>query len=201
MAMLESVWNQKRPTSLEIKKMWEELQINFEPIKNQAIDKLLENLRKTHVNGGAEFVCFRLEENTTFHWFGSRNRLDEINFFDRFLNLPIVVESFSVIQFGKSKVSNTNFEWASSFTFDGELAQALVQGGAYHKFDGSDYEAKQIGANFCESLFGHRFSDIQMYKTHESFTEWFHNIAWDVTWLGFDKLEIKVWLLCVTDTD
>lgn len=201
MAMLEPIWEQNRPSFFEIKKMWDELQVRFEPIKHQAIDELLLNLRKSHVNGGAEFACFRIEENPVFHWFGSRNRLDEINFFDRFLNMPIVTENLSAIRLGESKVSNTNFEWASSFTLDGELAQTLVQGGAYHKFGGSDYEAKQIGANFCEVLFGHRFSEVQMYKTHKPFTEWFYDIAWDATWLGFDKREIKVWLLCVTDTD
>jgi hypothetical protein len=201
MTMIEPIWEQERPSASDIEQLWRELNITFETLQNPAIDELLSHLRITHINGGAEFACFRLFEHPVFHWFGSRNRLDEIDFFNRFLNLSVVAESLPALKLGESKVSNTGFEWASSFTFDGELAQTLVHGGAYNKFNGSARTAKQIGMRFCDALFGDRFLEVQMYKSDQPLTKWFHDIAWDITWLGFDKREIKVWLLCVTDTD
>jgi hypothetical protein len=86
-------------------------------------------------------------------------------------------------------------------TLDGEIAQALVQGGAYKKFSGTAREAKDLGGRFCYALFGDRFTEIQIYKTYKAWSRWFHGVAWDVTWLALDKRFMKVWLLCVTDTD
>ena len=199
--MLEPVWEQECPSAAEIEQMWRNLRFTLEPMQHPAIDELLRHLRNTHVNGGAEFACFRLSESPALHWFGSRNRLDEINFFDRFLSLPVVDKALPALKLSESRISDTGFDWGNTLTFDGELALTLVNGGAYHKFNGSARAAKEIGARFCDALFGDRFMEVQMYKSHAPFTKWFYDVAWDVTWLGFDKREIKVWLLCVTDTD
>lgn len=199
--MLEPNWKQKRPTKAEIKRMWDELEVIPEQIDSQTLEKLLYHLRETHVNGGAEFFAFRLKDHPTFHWFGSRNRLEEINFITRFLNLPIVSENIVVINPNKSLISETEFEWASSFVLDGELAETLIHGGAYHKFNGSGITAKKLTMSFCEEIFGNRYLEIQMYKSYRPFTDWFYDVAWDVTWLGFDKRNLRVWLLCLTDTD
>src|SRR5687767_6371980 len=149
--MLEPVWDQERPTAADIDQMWRELGVTVEPIQDPAIDEFLHHIRNTHVNGGAEFACFRLFASPTFHWFGSRNRLGEINFFNRFLSLPIIDEALPAIKLGESRISDTGFEWSNTLTFDGELALNLVSGGAYHKFNGSARAAKEIGARFCDA--------------------------------------------------
>ena len=77
----------------------------------------------------------------------------------------------------------------------------LVQGGAYAEFSGTAREAMNVSGRFCDALFGDRFKEILLFKSHEAWSDWFCNVAWDATWVGFDKRESKVWLLCVTATD
>jgi hypothetical protein len=181
--------------------MWRELLFTHEPLSHPTIDEVLHHLRATHANGGAEFAQFIVSEHATLHWFGSRNRLDEIDFFDRFLSSPAVASAIPALKIGASGVSGTGVEWGNSLTLDGEIAQVLVNGGAYKKFGGPAHEAKDIGRRFCESLFGERFTEVQIYKSYKPWSRWFYDVAWDATWLGFDKRHVKVWLLCVTDTD
>ncbi len=201
MVMLEPNWEQDRPSFSDVQKMWAELQLTHEPLTDAALENVLHHLRATHANGGAEFAQFKLSAHPTLHWFASRNRLDEINFFERFLGSPAVASALPNLKVDESGVSQTGFEWGSSLTLDGEIAQTLVQGGAYEKFPGTAREAKEIAKQFCDVVFGDRFNEVQVYKSYKPWTKWFCNVAWDVTWLGFDKRHVKVWFLCATDTD
>lgn len=199
--MLEPNSDQERPSSADIHRMWSGLRITHEPMSHPALDEVLHHLRATHANGGAEFAQFGLPEHPTLHWFGSRNRLDEIDFFDRFLSSPAVSSALPALKIGASGVSGTGFERGSPLTLDGEIAQVLVQGGAYDKFAGPPREAKEIAGRFCEAVFGHRFTEVQIYKSYTPWSGWFYDVAWDATWFGFDKRNVRVCLLCVTDTD
>jgi hypothetical protein len=96
------------------------------------------------MNGGAEFVRFQLSSHPVLHWYGSRNRLDEIKFFDHFLTLPPVASTLPNLQIKKPLAADTHLQWGSSFTLDGELAETLVRGGAYERFKGTAREAKTI---------------------------------------------------------
>jgi hypothetical protein len=201
MPMLEPNWRQERPSSTDVQKMWKELQITQEPFPHPAIDNVLRHLRATHTNGGAEFAQFKVSEHPTLHWFGARNRLDEIDFFDRFLSSSPVSSALPALKIDASGVSGAGFEWGDTLTLDGEIAQVLVQGGAYEKYAGTAREAKEIAGRFCVAVFGERFTEVQVYKSYKPWSDWFYDVAWDATWLGFDKRHVKVWLLCVTDTD
>jgi hypothetical protein len=199
--MLEPNWEQERPSLSEIQGFLAEFQVAFEPWSHPALDRLLELLRSTHVNGGAEFASFKLAMHPVLHWFGSRHSLDEIDFFERFLALPTVVANLPELEIEYPFRIAPEFEWGSSFTLDGEIAQTLVSGGAYDRFTGTGKEAKEIGVQFCSALFDGRFTEVQVYRTSQGWTRWFRRIAWDHTWLGVDNREHRVWLLSVTDTD
>jgi hypothetical protein len=201
MAMLEPDWEQARPTFDEVKRMWAELNVSNDPLENPAIDELLKHLRSTHSNGGAEFARFAVSAHPVLHWFGSRNRLEEIDFFTHLVSHPSVVATFSPVITASPEISLKLWGGVPPFTLAGELAWVLVQGGAYDKFSGTAREAMNVAGSFCDALFGDRFTEILQFKSHESWTGWFYNVAWDGTWLGFDKRESKVWLLCITDTD
>lgn len=201
MTMLEPNWEQQRPSLEDIQRMWKELRITHEPFQHPAVEEVLHHLRAAHVNGGAEFAQFKLSENPGFHWFGSRNRLDEIDFFDRFLSSSAVSSALPALKIGEPAFSEAAFEPGSALTLDGEIARTLVQGGAYERFAGTAREAKEIARRFCDAMFGDRFDDLQIYRSYKPWSQWFFDVAWDVTWLGFDKRYVKVWLLCVTDTD
>jgi hypothetical protein len=199
MTMLEPNWNQPGPTIEDVKRMWTEIKISNDPLNDAAIEMLLKELRLTHDNGGAEFARFAFDPHPVLHWFGSRNRLDEINFFRGFFAFPGVVETFAPLQSGS--ISLKLGVGGNPFKLDGELAETLVYGGAYTRFSGNSRQAKDLASRFCDAVFGDRFEEILLFSSHEAWSDWFYGIAWDHTWIGFDKRECKVWILCVTDTD
>jgi hypothetical protein len=117
--------------------------------------------------------------------------------------MPPVVAGLPALGIQEPLRAEPDFRFGSAFTLDGELAAILVQGGAYPKFrfQGTAREAKEVGARFCDALFGDRFTEVVVYISHTAWSSWFKNVAWDITWLGFDRRESRVWLLCLTDTD
>jgi len=200
--MLTLDLEQKRPSEEEAQQMWGELQVTPVPFQHPALDELLERFRAIYVNGGAEFARFQLSENPVLQWFGSRNKLHEISFFERFLTAPAAASALPSLSIQNPLPSPLNLkEDTSAFTFDGEVAKVLVRGGSYMSFQGTASEAKAIGVRFCDALFGQRYDEIKMYISYDAWSPWFGNVAWDVTWFGVDKRNSQIWLLCATDTD
>lgn len=200
--MLTPDWEQEPPSAEDVQQMWRELQIQPLPFQHPALDQLLEDLRATHLNGGAEFGRFQVSDHPVLHWFASRNKLEDINFFDQFLTVSAVINALPSLDIKNPLPSPLQLRPDSSaFTFDGELARTLVVGGAYEQFKGTAGEAKAIGVRFCDALFGDRYDEIQMYICNDAWSDWFSGVAWDITWFGIDKRNNQIWLLCVTDTD
>ncbi len=194
--------DQYRPSEEEIEQMWQELQVVYIPLEDPSVNKLLQELRKILVNGGAEFARFKVSPHAVLNWFGSRDLLNEINFFEQFVTLPPVMDGLSALEIETPLTTDLDLtEDTSAFTLDGELAEALFLGGADEEFEGTAKQAKDIGMKFCETLFGSRYDEIQMYISQEPWTEWFAGVSWDVTWFGIDKRNYQVWVLCITDTD
>jgi hypothetical protein len=94
-----------------------------------------------------------------------------------------------------------NFQATSSFLFDGELAGSLYAGGAYTSATGDGRTEKENALAFCEALFELRFSEVQYYSSHEAWTSWFGNIAWDWTAILFDLRTRALSILAITDSD
>ena len=92
------------------------------------------------------------------------------------------------------------FEWGSSFTLDGEIAEELVLGGCYKSFPGTPTEAKDLGGRFCKALFDNRYTEVRAYRSFNCWHEWFYCVD-HVTWLLIDKRYRRISLLCLTDTD
>jgi hypothetical protein len=201
MDLLEPIWSQEKPNDSQISQMWNDLEISHEPFEHPAVDDVLRYLRQSHTNGGALFSQFRISDHPTFHWFASRNRLWEMDFFRRFLSSTAVVSSLPELQIDAGSLSEPGFQWGNSLTLDGEIAFLIASGGAYGKFEGTSRDAKNLGARFCDALFADRFIEIQVHSSHQPWSRWFCGVAWDSTWLGLDKRFSKVWMLCTTDTD
>lgn len=200
--MLEPDWQQERPetTVAAIRGLWENLRIDRCAEAGPPVDRLLGALRKTHVNGGAEFGMFSVAACPTFHWFMSRNRWEEIAFPEHFLRAPAVTSPLPEVC--KEPVVNSfGFEWGSAFTLAGELGQLLALGGAYVKHEGGAGEAFAIADDFRKWLFGERFDEVLVLKSLKPWSAWFCDIAWDATWLVVDKRHSRVSVLAVTDTD
>jgi hypothetical protein len=191
--------NQKRPTFEESRRIWDASVFSLQIDGQGEPEEFLREIRKIYSNGGAEFARFTIAVDPRLDWFVSRNRLDEIHFLEHFLKSGALSEALPVLQ-STEQEEPMNWEWSSSYVLDGEFAYTLKMGGAYEAFAGSGVEAKQLGAKACEILFGSRYDDLFVFKTYKSWSLWFHDIAWDATWIGVDKGTRTVWILCITDT-
>ena len=177
------------------------LQLIHMPLHHPALDELLHHLRAIYQNGGAEFARFQVVDCSLHEWFTTRTRQDELPFILNVLNNPTVISAFPVLRAQAPLKADPRIEPSSALTLDGELAQVLVQGGAYTQFSGTGSEAKAIGQRFCQALFSDRYTDMQIYKSSTAWSEWFGDVMWDCTWFGLDLHENQVWILSVTDTD
>lgn len=100
-----------------------------------------------------------------------------------------------------TSMETLKWDWWSSYLLAGDWARTLMTGGAYEKFKGGARHAMGIGERACFELFGLRFEDLMVFRSSAPWSEWFFDVAWDMTWAGIDKCEAKAWVLCITDTD
>ncbi|CAN5140530.1 hypothetical protein BH10CYA1_BH10CYA1_58580 [soil metagenome] len=197
--MLTQQMNNPKPSQQEIEQMW--LSLSFDRITEVEIpiSDVLEQLNKI---GLAEFAKFRVSQHWVLDWFGSLDRFEEIDFFQKFLKSPSVIGSLTQLELKDTLPCGVlKLEPSSAFTFDGEVAKALYDGGAYSQYHISDREAKNFGIRLSDSLFSFRYSEVPIYRSSDAWSDWFYGIAWDITWFGFDKRNYECWLLCLTDTD
>jgi hypothetical protein len=203
MDWLKPELEQATPTTEHLQKMWESLEIVVEPFTSGAGQAYMEAICTTHVNGGAVMGQFLVKGDRTLEWYASRQSLEEINFFDRFVCTQTIIAALPALKIQKPLRCELQVEFKrnNAFTLDGDLGFTLFQGGAYEQFKGSAAEAKQLATDLCDGLFGDRLDEISVYKTHLAWCDWFADVAWDMTWFIVDRRHGRIWLLCLTDTD
>ncbi|STQ90787.1 hypothetical protein [Iodobacter fluviatilis] len=195
--MIEPNWNQERPSHSEIQEFWNGSIFDEVGVQIEGASKVCNELKSTHVNGGCDIFCATFINHPVLHWFVSRNRLDEISFFEKFLSSRVFGERQIKFEFD----NNLEWEWSSSYILDGDIARTLKSGGAYKAFSGSGKEAKALGQLLCTDIFGERYDDIQIFKTYKPWSDWFYDVAWDQTWMIVDKRNLLIWAILLTDTD
>jgi hypothetical protein len=198
---LEVDWNQERPSDAASEWLWRSVEIRPLPDVPPLVDEYLAELRRVNVNGGAVYARFEVTGSRDFDWFATRNRWDDISFFSRLLSSSSVSSSLPAVTKEAAFDESVTFEWGSSLTLDGELARALVIGGAYKKFEGPPRAAKELAARACEAMFGDRFLDIEVFKCWKPWSSWFHDVAWDSTYIIIDRRSQVVSIFASTDTD
>jgi len=189
--------------------------VALEPVQQveEQVDRALDRLRVTHSNGGAFLATVRVGSDDVFDWFASRNRLLENDILPLLLRrrefrtlLPEVKipEDLPAIENHEacSIAASDGLSFDNPFLLDGQLGQRLFAGGAYapeSRITGND--AMQLAAQYCQAAFGRRYEEVSLFSSYEAWTPWFAGIAWDWTSVLFDRLDRKMWVLAVTDTD
>lgn len=179
--------------------LWESGTFIEVELDSSEVIELIDTLTDSHVNGGALIRCFIVSDNTVFK---IPIMVDDYKpYFERLLTSPDIKQSLHELRIGERFAEETYFKSTSPFIFEGEMADVLFHGGAYREFDGTPRQAKDMAQRFSQYVFGDRFMDIVIYTSHDVWCDWFLGIAWDTTWLIFDKALHKLWIICVTDTD
>ena len=209
--MLEPDWEDVSSPPTDLRRRWGE--VRFEPVEvsGPAIDHCMEELRHTRTLGGVRIGCFHVPEHEGFDYFASRNLLmgtngsDELGFARHFFSSPAVRSLFP--ETGTAELPEDDMldfppvlQWGSPFTFEGEVAERIFQGGAYKSFRGPPARAIDTARRFREAIYGERYTDVRPYKSCDRWHEWFHHVEL-ATWLLIDKRYRSIWLLCITDSD
>jgi hypothetical protein len=199
--MLEPDWKQERPTTKEINEMWGSMQFQPSKFENEMVTDVITQMRRTLSDEHCLFKTYEISQNLIFDWYASRSRLDEINFFNKFLTSPEVRNELfgSAVPVDKERVNQ--FSWVDPLTLDGKVARVLVAGSVYLDFEGTPIQAKELGLQFCQGLFQERYLEIQVYKSREAWSDWFFDLGSKETLIIIDKRHRLIHMICCTDID
>jgi hypothetical protein len=201
LSWLEVDRDQERPGEAAVEQLWRSIAVRPIDESLPAVEEYLAELRRMYACGGAFLARFRVDGGRDLEWFASRNRLGEISFFSRLLMHPVVTGKLPEPTRDATFNESFTVEWSSSLTLDGELARAILMGGAYHDFEGPPRDAKRLGARVCDALFGDRFLDVEVYRSGSQWSPWFKMAVFDTTYFIVDRREQVVSILIATDED
>lgn len=176
---------------------WEDLVLRPIIFEDKAIKETLQIFAEERVNGGALIYCFEMPDNPVF-W---RPSEDLREFFSKLLLSEEARKAMPELKISDYFTCEPDFELGRPFLFEGEISESLYYGGAYKKFQGTPAQAIDIARRFCKAIYADRILDIAIYRTYSHWTKWFYDVAWDVTWMLFDKNLNRLWVICLTDTD
>ena len=177
--------NLARPTPSEIIQLWNTNQIQRLDNWTSAANALEEKISEADKN---------------LDWFAQRNCLDEIDFLNSILSHKDLEEYRQDIQTFDNKPEVSNVKYYPDLH---ELFQALTeimeQGGAYQK---TNYEtARRLALNFVKLELEMRITEFNCFFYNIASAHWFHHIAWDYSFLIFDKRKYEIIFIDMTDTD
>ena len=163
----------------------------------------LDEVRRT--NSGLLFGRWRaVEYSDAMQWFMSRNRFDEYELFRLLFSSDVFREALPALAVPQKLdrvAAGLEQQWAGALTLDGAWAGLIMQGGAYERFCGTAREAKNLAAQAVNALIGDRFEDFRVDLSHDAWTPWFKNVAWDHTYVLTDTRNAEITVFCITDTD
>jgi len=195
---IEIDWDEEKPKFSKVKELLERGVFTVETLSTDGVNAVVQEFIKLNKFGDCKFISATFIDDPVLNWFIARNRFDELHFFEKFVQCSFFEEQG--LKYNKS-FRSIRWNQSSSYTLDGEIAHALMFGGAYNDFEGTGEQAKRLGMDFCRDLFGTRYEQVNIYTTEKRWSKWFFDIAWDNTWIGVDKENHRIWALIATDTD
>ena len=178
-------------------------EIQFVPVPGTpaALLGLADTFRSLLLNGDVIVQTFSVEADEVAAWFLSRNNFDTYGLVEQFLKSGGVTQAAAALGTFDARAASRTFDLTSTLHLDGDLAGALVRGGAYQKFDGTHADAKRLGADVCHQVFGDAWEDVRVHQSTAPWSPWFFGVAWDHSWIITNMRTKQMTLLCLTDTD
>ncbi len=213
MDLLSPDWNQLKPSREQAWTMCQHIPLAQVLINLEHFESALNRLRTSHSNGGVVFGAFQIphkEYSTGLRheidcsssisclasWLGERSKrlfqyYPSRNFRRQRSALRIVSSRMRMV-----------LKCQIRFSLMANWPRNYIEVGAYSPSGvGDGREEKEAAMQFCNAMFGLRFSELLFYVSYRAWTPWFEGIAWDWTAVLFDRRFRYLWLLAVTDTD
>ena len=150
-----------------------------------------------NLTGGVQFAQFRINADPDLADYFSHNRI-EADFFYHFFAHPDVSKVFPLVPVPHRKPLGFCRETGPEMTE--MLERAILNGGAYRSFSGSETDARKLVTDFGAAI-GDRFATAGGWLSEEAWHPWFRDVAWDRSFFWFDRGSSIATVLLTTDTD
>jgi len=178
--------------------LWSKVHYSEQPVTDPRLNAYLSELTPLYVNGRVLFRCFQPTDSAAFQA-ASRHDLRGLDhLLTSFLSAPTVRLALTELQLPSKFKGSPPFHYYSAFEMEGALTVALLRGGAYKRFAGSEDEARRLARGFVSAI-GHDYAEV--FKITAAWTDWFYDVAWDSSFVVLSQQQLKWWVLCMTDTD
>lgn len=180
---------------------WDEVQYEVLPTTDPALLPVLQELQATRVNGGVILKIFRPVDPSAFDRATREDLRGFPNMLRCFLEAPSVRSTVPELQLPCPLSHMPQFAQYSGFEFEGAVTRHLLFGGAYVASSLDEETARQYSRDFVDGLLGQGRLHSTAWGTEEPWTPWFHDVAWDVTFVILQRQTRQWALFCITDTD
>jgi hypothetical protein len=179
--------------------MWRE--IDFPVIAPQTAElRFVEDLAAMYDNGKVLHTTFAMPDHPDFIAFAA-GLLHPTYFFERFWQTKSVAQALPFALHDVSFLSPETFRRMHPVELPGSLANALVRGGAYISDSMPARTAMKCAQDAAESLLAGDFDNPQVFVSHTPWSTFFHDVAWDYTWLIARPGDRRIEVIIATDTD
>lgn len=179
---------------------WEDVEYTLEPVSDSRITALVSTLVHAYANGRVLLVRLRPNDPELF----ARASREDLQGTDRmlaaFLNAESVRTALSQLDLGSIDSIPPAYHQIGIFEFEGALTHALMSGGAY-RGKVPEEEARDLARRFVEGCFGEHRLGVMVFAVSGAWTRWFHDVAWDGSFICFDRAGLNWTCLFYTDTD
>ncbi|HEX6812548.1 MAG TPA: hypothetical protein VF384_13060 [Planctomycetota bacterium] len=117
-----------------------------------------------------------------------------------FLGRPEVRRELEAIEIRSAKSLPPAHRLMTTFELEGALTSALHSGGAYTRAVGEE-RARVLSRQFVDALVADRRLTCSVFAIEGAWTRWFHDVAWDYSYVLLDPVGRALWMLFMTDTD
>lgn len=185
----------------EIRQAWVDAQLVEIPLA-PPMEWLSDLFRSLYSNGGVLSASFRAEiPEKVEELFWRTHSFSEQDILEGLLQTPVFRQRFPELEHELSPSNRAGFESIHPLSLDGELAIAVRWGGAYTVNDQPMSFAKELGRKFCAELFNDQYENMVVFRSTQAWSSWFFEIAWDYSWIFFDKGTRQIHVMFGTDTD
>jgi len=182
---------------------WEAVEYREIAFEDKRIEDYCVALKSIYLNGTAKFAAFEAMDRDDFlsaYHYDHRGFEVQIR---TFLSSPAVEQPFLVAQgLPYGSPSDVAVVHQGGCQFEGLLADVILGGGAYARWKGTVDEARLLAAGCISGLRSLAYArPWSPFVITSPWCPFFHDIAWDYTFIVQFPLDARLAIVCATDTD
>ncbi|MGC3971143.1 MAG: hypothetical protein QM775_28535 [Pirellulales bacterium] len=159
------------------------------------LDALARALLATNNMHGVSLVQLKVHPDPEIADYFAHNRIDA-DFFPYFFRHPDVLGVLGLLP-GRETLGFSRATGAQTLEM---LARAILMGGAYRPFRGTERDARRLATDFATAI-GPRFATAGAWVSDTPWSGWFRDVAWDRSFFWYDRGTGIATVLLTTDTD